>query len=265
MIATLGHDGRPKGALLQPSQPDCDDRASRSRRPRRETMAVLPADGVVGDDHLSRERGAAAALLVTTATGSMRRDPARARPHGIVAAADLGELLTDVAGKGARRRASSGCSPLFRGSGTTARTERGDEAVPRPTGRVLALGEFVVYGPVRDRDGLRRARWALTGGAPLGPDTFRFFRSFGVNLKQIYGATELCGAGRAAARRRGRSELGRPRLPEIGIDAAARCWCVARHVQRLLQAGRGDPRHRHARTAGCGPATPASSIRAATS
>jgi long-chain acyl-CoA synthetase len=57
----------------------------------------------------------------------------------------------------------------------------------------LALGEFVVYGPVRDRLGLRRVRWAYTGGAPLGPDAFRFFRSFGVNLKQIYGATELCG------------------------------------------------------------------------
>jgi long-chain acyl-CoA synthetase len=36
-------------------------------------------------------------------------------------------------------------------------------------------------------------RWAYTGGAPLGADTFRFFRSIGVNLKQIYGATELCG------------------------------------------------------------------------
>ena len=33
----------------------------------------------------------------------------------------------------------------------------------------------------------------LTGGAPLGADTFRFFRSFGVNLKQVYGATEACG------------------------------------------------------------------------
>ena len=40
----------------------------------------------------------------------------------------------------------------------------------------LALGEFFVYGPVRDQLGLRRARWAYTGGAPLGPDTFRFFR-----------------------------------------------------------------------------------------
>jgi long-chain acyl-CoA synthetase len=52
------------------------------------------------------------------------------------------------------------------------------------------LGEFFVYGPVRDQLGLRNARWCLTGGAPLGADAFRFFRSFGVNLKQIYGATE---------------------------------------------------------------------------
>ena len=57
----------------------------------------------------------------------------------------------------------------------------------------LALGEFFVYGPVRDQLGLRRARWAYTGGAPLGPDTFRFFRAFGVNLKQVYGSTELTG------------------------------------------------------------------------
>jgi long-chain acyl-CoA synthetase len=57
----------------------------------------------------------------------------------------------------------------------------------------VALGEFFVYGPVRDQLGLRQARWAYTGGAPLGPDTFRFFRSFGVNLKQVYGSTEVTG------------------------------------------------------------------------
>ena len=53
-----------------------------------------------------------------------------------------------------------------------------------------ALGEFLVFGPVRDQLGLRNARTCYTGGAPLGPDNFRFFRSFGVNLKQVYGATE---------------------------------------------------------------------------
>jgi long-chain acyl-CoA synthetase len=69
------------------------------------------------------------------------------------------------------------------------------EGKPVPLGlRLLyALGEFFVYGPVRDQLGLRRARWALTGGAPLGPDTFRFFRSIGVNLKQVYGSTETTG------------------------------------------------------------------------
>ena len=57
----------------------------------------------------------------------------------------------------------------------------------------LALGELLVYGPVRDQLGLRRARWFYTGGAPLGPETFRFFRSLGINLKQVWGATELSG------------------------------------------------------------------------
>jgi long-chain acyl-CoA synthetase len=66
---------------------------------------------------------------------------------------------------------------------------------PVPLGLRLshALGEFFVYGPVRDQLGLRRSRWALTGGSPLGPDTFRFFRGIGVNLKQVYGSTETTG------------------------------------------------------------------------
>jgi long-chain acyl-CoA synthetase len=69
------------------------------------------------------------------------------------------------------------------------------EGKPLPAGLRLALklGEFFVYGPVRDQLGLARARWAYTGGAPLGPDTFRFFRAFGVNLKQVYGSTESTG------------------------------------------------------------------------
>jgi long-chain acyl-CoA synthetase len=57
----------------------------------------------------------------------------------------------------------------------------------------LALGDIMVYAPVRDQLGLRRARWVYTGGAPLGPDAYRFFRSFGINLKQVWGSTELSG------------------------------------------------------------------------
>jgi long-chain acyl-CoA synthetase len=67
------------------------------------------------------------------------------------------------------------------------------KAVPFGLRLMTLLGEFFVYRPVRDQLGLLRARWAYTGGAPLGPDTFRFFRSIGVNLKQVYGSTELTG------------------------------------------------------------------------
>jgi long-chain acyl-CoA synthetase len=82
----------------------------------------------------------------------------------------------------------------FRAAAERAEILKG-EGKPVPAGLriMLKLGEFFVYGPVRDQLGLGRARWAYTGGAPLGPDTFRFFRAFGVNLKQIYGSTESTG------------------------------------------------------------------------
>ena len=82
----------------------------------------------------------------------------------------------------------------FRSAAERAEILRADgKAVPAGLRLATALGEFFVYGPVRDQLGLRRAKWALTGGAPLGPDTFRFFRSIGVNLKQVYGSTETTG------------------------------------------------------------------------
>ena len=82
----------------------------------------------------------------------------------------------------------------FRSAAERAEILRADgKPVPLGLRIACALGEFFVYGPIRDQLGLRRARWALTGGAPLGPDTFRFFRSIGVNLKQVYGSTETTG------------------------------------------------------------------------
>jgi long-chain acyl-CoA synthetase len=55
------------------------------------------------------------------------------------------------------------------------------------------MAELVALRPVRNQLGLARLRRAYTGGAPLGPDVFRFFHAIGVNLKQIYGQTEICG------------------------------------------------------------------------
>jgi long-chain acyl-CoA synthetase len=56
-----------------------------------------------------------------------------------------------------------------------------------------ALGEVLVYAPLRDQIGLRRTRWALSVGEPLAPHVLRFFNAIGVNLKQAYGIPELSG------------------------------------------------------------------------
>ena len=53
-----------------------------------------------------------------------------------------------------------------------------------------ALGNLVVYGPLRNTLGLSRVRVAYTAGEAIGPDLFSFYRSIGVNLKQLYGSTE---------------------------------------------------------------------------
>jgi long-chain acyl-CoA synthetase len=55
-----------------------------------------------------------------------------------------------------------------------------------------ALGDFLVYAPLRNVLGMSRIRVAYTAGAAIGPDLFRFYRSIGVNLKQLYGSTETC-------------------------------------------------------------------------
>ena len=52
------------------------------------------------------------------------------------------------------------------------------------------LGDLVVYGPLRNVLGMSNVRIAYTGGEAIGPDLFSFYRSLGINLKQLYGSTE---------------------------------------------------------------------------
>jgi len=55
---------------------------------------------------------------------------------------------------------------------------------------LYALGEVLVYGPLRNNLGMSRVRVAYTAGEAIGPDLFTFYRAIGVNLKQLYGSTE---------------------------------------------------------------------------
>jgi long-chain acyl-CoA synthetase len=61
------------------------------------------------------------------------------------------------------------------------------------TDRILyAIGNVLIYAPLRNVLGMSRIRVAYTAGAAIGPELFRFYRSIGINLKQLYGSTETC-------------------------------------------------------------------------
>ena len=112
----------------------------------------------------------------------------------------------------------------------------------------------------RTRSGLSRMRLGYTAGEAIGPDIFDFYRSLGLNLKQLYGMTEtsvfICmqpdGAGQGRhgrRRRRPASRSGSTRIGEVLVPEP-------RRVHRLLQEPtRRRPRPRR-RTAGCTPAMP---------
>lgn len=94
---------------------------------------------------------------------------------------------------------------------------------PVPPGdRLLyALGRLLVYDPLRNILGMSRIRVAYTGGAAIGPDLYRFYRSIGINLKQLYGQTET--SVYVCKQPDGRAKLdsvGRP-LPGVEVRIAA--------------------------------------------
>jgi long-chain acyl-CoA synthetase len=55
---------------------------------------------------------------------------------------------------------------------------------------LYGLGNLLVYGPLRNVLGMSRVKVAYTAGEAIGPDLFTFYRSIGINLKQLYGSTE---------------------------------------------------------------------------
>ncbi|MFT3817716.1 MAG: AMP-binding protein [Rubrivivax sp.] len=62
--------------------------------------------------------------------------------------------------------------------------------VPLADRLAYRLGDWLVYGPLRNSLGFSRVRVAYTAGEAIGPDLFTFYRSIGINLKQLYGSTE---------------------------------------------------------------------------
>jgi len=195
---TSGTTGRPKGAMLSHANLFASASsflAQTDLRPEDDWLAYLPM-AWIGD--------AVYTLVLQTAVGfacncpespeTVQRDLRELGPSAFLAAPRIWEnLLTQIQVKATdaswlKRQVFE----YFRDKAIEAELLRTDgKPVPAGLRALVALGEFLVYAPVRDQLGLRRARWCLTGGASLGADTFRFFRAFGINLKQVYGSTEL--------------------------------------------------------------------------
>ena len=64
------------------------------------------------------------------------------------------------------------------------------EKVPLGARLIYWLGDLLVYAPLKNRYGLSRIRVGYTAGEAIGPEIFKFYRSLGINLKQLYGSTE---------------------------------------------------------------------------
>ncbi len=198
MIAyTSGTTGNPKGAMLSHRNMIAASEAFievNHTKPGDNWLSYLPM-AWVGDAAFSLGMALAGKLVANCPESpeSVQRDLRELGPNSMLAPPRIWEnMLTVMQVKGGdatpiKRRVFD----YFRALAERCELKRTDGRPLSMGERLgLTLGEFLVYGPVRDQLGLRNARWCYTGGAPLGPDTYRFFRSFGINLKQVYGATE---------------------------------------------------------------------------
>jgi long-chain acyl-CoA synthetase len=197
---TSGTTGSPKGAMISHANAiGVAEAFAREARitPEDTSLAYLPM-AWAGDSVYTLFASLAVGFCANCPESpeTVQRDLRELGPSTLLAPPRIWEnMLTSVQVRAADSTPlKRGTFEYFRAAAERAEILR-SEGKPVPAGLRLAtaLGEFFVYGPVRDQLGLGRAKFALTGGAPLGPDTFRFFRSIGVNLKQVYGSTETTG------------------------------------------------------------------------
>ena len=112
------------------------------------------------------------------------------------------------------------------------------KAVPAAARALLPLAEALVLGPLREQLGLKRARFAFTGGAAMAPDAFRLFAGMGVMLRNIYGCSEY---GLISAHRGERLDvetIGQP-ITDSTPWGTALAWRLAADSELQLSGGVG--------------------------
>ena len=162
-----------------------------------EIVSFLPF-AWIGEQNLS-----VAIALQAGATVNFPEEPATVRedlreigPHVLIAPprfweAMCSEYQVKIADAPAIKRAATRLA-LAMGARAAAR-HVDDRALSAGTRVMKRLAQVLALRTMLDKFGLARVRYAYTGGAPLGPEIFGFFRAIGLNLKQVYGQTESSG------------------------------------------------------------------------
>jgi long-chain acyl-CoA synthetase len=197
MFFTSGTTGQPKGVVH--THRTLLDRASAGAEfdhltEHEEVLAYLPP-AWVGQNIFSYAQWLACGYVVNCpeSAGTVMIDLREIGPTYYFAPPRIFEsLLTSVTIRmedaGAiKRRMFNGFMELARRVGPSLRDGK---PVPWLDRLKYALGNLLVYGPLRNNLGLSRVRVAYTAGEAIGPDLFTFYRAIGVNLKQLYGSTE---------------------------------------------------------------------------
>ena len=196
-LYTSGTTGRSKGVVLKAKtsvKAACDTAAFDHLTEKDNVLAYLPL-AWAGDHYLNYAQGYVAGLCMACPESpeTVAHDLREIGPSFYFAPPRVFEqLLTTVM---IRMEDAGGLKKwMFHRFLNVAKTHGEPilEGKPVPLGGRLAywLGEMLVYGPLKNTLGLSNIRTAYTAGEAIGPDLFSFFRSLGINLKQLYGQTE---------------------------------------------------------------------------
>ncbi|MGE0500473.1 MAG: long-chain fatty acid--CoA ligase [Rhizobiaceae bacterium] len=224
MLYTSGTTGRSKGVMIKASaavQAAVDTAAFDRLDDRDSVLAYLPL-AWVGDHYLNYAQGYVSGFCVCCPESpqTVQQDLREIGPTFYFAPPRVFEgLLTSVTIR--MEDASAAKRWLFRTFIDVAR--RHGEAImekrPVSLGGRLAywLGEVLVYAPLKNVLGLSNIRVAYTAGEAIGADLFSFFRSLGINLKQLYGQTEAFLYVTAQKDGAVRSDTVGPAIPNVDI------------------------------------------------
>jgi len=197
MLYTSGTTGTPKGVMLTHDNLILTGRGAIQRdrlTGDEEVLAYLPM-AWVGDNLFSYSQGHVAGFCVSCpeSPDTVLTDMREIGPTYFFAPPRVLEnLLTQVSirmedSSRFKRWLYARCMVVARRWGSTIL----DGKPVATLGRLAyALADLLILGPLRNVLGFSRVRVAYTAGEAIGPDLFRFYRSLGVNLKQLYGSTE---------------------------------------------------------------------------